>query len=119
MTSPIYSMRIPEVYEALGSSPVGISKAEAEARLSLYGSNLLIEQPKPSSLSRFASHILHPMAFLLWGASLIAMLAQEYGLGLIMWAIVLINAAFSFWQEHRAEQALQALMKLLPAYARL
>jgi magnesium-transporting ATPase (P-type) len=33
--------------------------------------------------------------------------------------LVLINAGFSFWREYRAEQAMIALRRLLPTYARL
>ena len=34
-----------------------------------------------------------------------------------MWSLV--NAGFSFWQEYRAEQAMEALSVLLPGYARV
>ena len=30
-------------------------------------------------------------------------------------AVILVNGLFSFWQEHRAERALEALERLLPA----
>jgi len=119
MAPPIYSLRVQEVYKALDSSPDGISSEEAKGRLSLYGRNLLVERPRPSGLRRFSTHILHPTAFLLWGAGLIALFAGEQGLALIIWAIILINAAFSFWQEHRAEEALEALKRLLPDYTRV
>ncbi len=33
--------------------------------------------------------------------------------------MVLINAAFSFWREYRAEQAISTLHRLLPTYARV
>jgi Ca2+-transporting ATPase len=119
MTSPIYSQRVPEVYAALDSSPRGITAAEAKARLSLYGANLLLAQPKPSVLSKFSVHSLHPTALLLWGAGLVALLVGEEGLALIIWAIILVNAAFSFWQEHRAEEELEALKRLLPDFTRV
>ena len=119
MTSPIHSQRVPEVFTALDSSPRGITAAEAKARLSLYGANLLLEQPKPSILSKFSIHALHPTALLLWGAGLVALLVGEEGLALIIWAIILVNAAFSFWQEHRAEEALEALKRLLPDFTRV
>jgi magnesium-transporting ATPase (P-type) len=119
MTSPIYSLRVPEVYTSLDSSPEGITADEARDRLSLYGPNILLEQPKPSILSKFSIHTLHPTALLLWGAGLLALLAGEYSLALIVWAIILINAAFSFWQEHRAEEALEALKRLLPDFTRV
>lgn len=40
-------------------------------------------------------------------------------LGWAIWAVILINAVFSFWQEFKAEKATEALKRLLPAYARV
>ncbi|HEY1408816.1 MAG TPA: cation-transporting P-type ATPase, partial [Promineifilum sp.] len=37
---------------------------------------------------------------------------------MVIWLVVLVNAAFAYWQEYRAEQATAALEGLLPAYAR-
>ena len=45
-TTPIYSLRVPEVYEALETSAGGLATAEAETRISLYGQNLLSQQKK-------------------------------------------------------------------------
>ncbi len=59
------------------------------------------------------------MALLLWGAGLVALLSGEPTLGIVIWVVVLVNAGFSFWQEYRAEQAMESLSKLLPAYARV
>jgi magnesium-transporting ATPase (P-type) len=59
------------------------------------------------------------MALLLWIAGLLALITGEGGLAFIVWAIILINAALSFWQEYRAEQALDALRRLLPDYTRV
>jgi len=54
------------------------------------------------------------MALLLWGAGGLAFLAQAPQLGWAIWAVVLINALFSFWQEFKAERTLQALAGSLP-----
>jgi magnesium-transporting ATPase (P-type) len=59
------------------------------------------------------------MALLLWGAGFLSLLVGEWALALTIWGLVLVNGVFSFWREYRAEQAMAALTKLLPAYARL
>lgn len=59
------------------------------------------------------------MALLLLGAGLVALVDGRYALTIVIWIIVGINAAFSFWQEYRAEQAISELKHLLPTYARV
>ncbi len=54
------------------------------------------------------------MAVLLWVAGGLAFVAGQSQLGWAIWAVVLINGAFSFWQEYRAERALAELRRLLP-----
>ncbi len=119
MATPFYALRVPEVFEALETSPNGLADTEVEQRLSLYGLNELTEPPGPPSTLKYLAHLVHPMALLLWGAGGMAFAAQRFSLGIVIWIVVLVNAGFSLWQEHRAEQAITALKKLLPPYARL
>ncbi len=118
-TTPLYSLRASEVYRALETSPEGLTGEQVAARQSLYGSNLLSGIPKISPLPHFIIHIIHPMALLLWVAGLLAFLVGEPALALTIWILVVVNAVFSFWREYRAEQAMAALTRLLPAYARV
>jgi len=118
-SEPIFNLRAAEVFKALDTSPEGLTISEAEARLALYGDNILSEQPKVSHWSRFFAFTAHPMALLLWAAGALAFLARQPALGMVIWIIILANAGFTFWREYRAEQAMLALQKLLPVYARL
>jgi P-type Ca2+ transporter type 2C len=118
-SSPIYSLRVSDVYLALESSPDGLPAEEVEARRSLYGDNSLSEAPVPPLWRRFIVHIGHPMALLLWGAGVVAFISGEPALGFTMWLLVLINGLFSQWRERRAEQAVKALQDLLPTFTRL
>jgi Ca2+-transporting ATPase len=118
-STPIYSLRVSEVFRALETSPAGLSAEEVESRRSLYGENVLSEAPAPPAWRRFINHIGHPMALLLWGAGIVAFVSREPALGFAMWLLVLVNGLFSQWREHRAEQAVKALQSLLPTYTRL
>ena len=119
ISTPIYSLRTPEVYQTLETSPKGLSEKEVEERLSLYGQNVLREPPPPPWWRKIVLQFIHPMALLLWGSGIIAILVNEVVLGLVIWAVVLVNAGFSFWREQRASQAVEALKTLLPTYARV
>ncbi len=108
-----------EVYEALGSSPSGLTAEEAEERLRRYGPNVLREARKTPLIVKLLANFTHLMALLLWVASALAFIARLPELGVAILAVIFINAAFSFWQEYKAERAVEALRELLPTYARV
>ncbi|HJS29447.1 MAG TPA: cation-transporting P-type ATPase [Anaerolineales bacterium] len=116
-SSPIYSLPPLEVFESLSTSPDGLSSAEIEARHGLYGKNILSQEAVTPAWRMLVSHLLHPMAILLWIAGAISFLVREPVLGTFIWILVMVNAGFSHWRERRTEQAMQALRKLLPTYA--
>lgn len=105
------------MFDALATSPGGLSSGEAAARQILYGSNVLSKEDSKPSWKKLLIHAMHPLAGMLWAAGAIAFLAREPVLGFVIWILVLVNTAFSYWRERRTEQAMQALRKLLPVYA--
>ena len=117
--SPIYKLRPVEVYTALETSPSGLTEGEVSARQELYGSNLLVAFPPVSPWRNIYRYVLNPLSLLLWVAGFVAILLGEPELGLVIWALILVNAGFSFWREYRAGLAMDALRSLLPAYARV
>lgn len=101
----------------LGTGPGGLSDGEAAERQQSYGKNLIESARKRSPVLAFLSNFTHLMAILLWVAGAIAFVAGLPELGCAVWLVNIINGVFSFWQEHRASQATEALKKMLPAYA--
>ncbi len=116
---PLHSLRVAEVFVALETSADGLAPEEAQARLSLYGHNVLAEPAEAPRWRKWVGHTTHPMAVLLWAAGLLALLSGRPALSGVIWIVVLVNAGFSFWQEYRAERAVAALKHILPAYARV
>ncbi|MEW6246336.1 MAG: cation-transporting P-type ATPase [Nitrospirota bacterium] len=120
----IHRLSADEVMKALTTGPGGLSREEARRRLAQYGPNTLEEPPRFSFVRKFARQFTHFLAVLLWIAAGLAFLAEWMkpgeGMATLGWAIVgviAINAAFAFFQEYKAERAVQALHRLLPAKA--
>jgi magnesium-transporting ATPase (P-type) len=116
---PIERLRAGAVYDATDSRPGGLSADQVTARLVDHGPNVLeVARPRPLVL-RFGAHFTHVMALLLWAGSLAALLAGLPALGVAIVLVNVINGVFSFWQEHKADRATEALRRLLPVYARV
>ncbi|WP_292746014.1 cation-transporting P-type ATPase [Nostoc sp. NMS4] len=94
-------------------------KKNPEFRIKHYGFNELPEPARRSLLLRFTDQLTHFMALLLWVAGTLAFISGTPELGWAIWAVIWINAGFSFSQEFQAEQALAALNKMLPVRAKV
>jgi magnesium-transporting ATPase (P-type) len=117
--TPIFSLRVPEVFEALETSAKGLANAEADARLSLYGYNLLSKQNKEPVWEKLLREFVHPSALVLLMVGLAALLQRDVVLAIIIWSIIVFNTCFSFWREYRAEQAIEKLREILPSFAHI
>ncbi len=109
-----------EVFVELGSSPAGLKETEAEARLKLTGPNSIKRIEKSTLLKDFLHNIfLNLFAVLLWAGGFMSFVAGMPELGWAIFLVIVINAAFSFWQEYKAERAVEALKNLLPKKVRV
>jgi Ca2+-transporting ATPase len=112
--APIWALPVEAAYQSLGSNENGLSGDEAIRRLQQFGANELPEPAQRPLWLRFTDQLTHFMALLLWVAGTLAFISRTPELGWAIWAVIWINAIFSFWQEFQAEQALAALKKVLP-----
>ncbi|MBI2311058.1 MAG: cation-transporting P-type ATPase [Betaproteobacteria bacterium] len=117
----IHHLSVGEALESLRSPPGGLAPEEAARRLGEYGANRVEEVRREHLITRFAREFTHLFALVLWLAAALAFVAERYDpgegmatLGFAIVGVIVINGAFSFWQEYRAEQALAALRRLLP-----
>ncbi len=113
-----------QVFRALATSPQGLSADDVRRRSLKHGPNSLQALRRAPLIGRFARQFTHFLALLLWVAAGLAFLADALhageGMATLGWAIlgvILINAVFAFFQEYRAERAVQALRSMLPAKA--
>ena len=117
--APLHVSPPGSVYALLASRPEGLTGEEAAERLARFGPNALREARGRPLYRKFLAQFTHLMALLLWAGGLIGFLAGMPQLGTAVWAVNLINGAFGFWQEHKAEKAAEALRRILPQRARV
>ena len=108
-----------QVLAAMDTPASGLTAEVAAARLLQHGRNELHEARRLPLSRRLLANFTHLMASLLWVAGGMAFVAGMAQLGVAVWLVVLLNGAFSFWQEYKAERATEALRKLLPVYVRV
>ncbi len=120
----VHHLQPGEVFQQLGTVPSGLSQEEARHRLAAYGPNTLLEADGYSVAKGLLRQFTHFLAILLWIAAGLAFLAESMkpgeGMVTLGWAIlgvIVINAVFAFFQEYKAERAVHALHRLLPARA--
>ena len=107
------------VYSTLDSRPNGLTPKEVEERLSVFGKNQITEKKGKHPIFIFLANMTSMMAILLWVGGVIAIIAQMPELGIAIFAVNIINGAFSFWQEFRASKATDALKRMLPSFSRV
>lgn len=102
-----------QVLQARDSARDGLSAEEAERRLDQYGPNQLRPPVKAGPLIRFFRHFHNVLIYILIVAAAgTALLGHWVDTGVIL-AVVLINTLIGFIQEGRAEQALDAIRRML------
>ncbi len=115
-----HSVSAEEALKKLQSdSRIGLTGGEAAARLSRYGANALIETRRKSLLSLFLEQFTDFLVIILIAAAVVSgFLGEWLDAGAIL-AIVVLNAVVGFVQEYKAEQALEALKKMVAPQARV
>jgi Ca2+-transporting ATPase len=114
-----YELDKEQLFEELKINDNGISEAEAKKRLEIYGPNVIKGKRRRSLVLRFLDNFTHLLAIILWVAAGLCFIpgVDMPQLGYAIIVVIVINAMFSFMQEFRAEKALEALKKMLPAYS--
>ena len=105
---------------SLASRAAGLNASEAAQRLREFGPNRLAEPRRRPLVARLLREFTHFFALILWFAAALAWFAElhEPGQGMAVLAaaivgVIGVNGVFSFLQEYRAEQAIEALRLLL------
>ncbi|WP_295420748.1 cation-transporting P-type ATPase [Sulfurovum sp.] len=105
------------IFEALGTSSEGLSSEEARLRLQKYGPNKLPEPKKRGILVRFLLQFHDILIYVLLAAAAVTAALGHKVDTLVILGVVVLNAIIGFIQEGKAEDALEAIKKMLSAHA--
>ncbi len=112
------SLPLADVEKKLGSSPDGLTQAEAEKRLTQYGPNE-IEEKKTNPLLKFLTYFWGPIPWMIEAAVILSAVDRHWpDFGIIL-VLLLANAVVGFWEEREAGNAIEALKAKLAIKARV
>src|ERR1700683_4768105 len=112
------TLPLADVEKKLGSSPEGLSHAEATKRLTQYGPNEIAEK-KTNELLKFLGYFWGPIPWMIEAAVVLSAVARHWpDFGIIL-VLLLANAVVGFWEEHQAGNAIAALKATLAIKARV
>lgn len=108
-----YNLSVEDCFHQVKSSPQGLSEAEAKHRLEKHGLNKLTGVKPLSRFLIFFSQFKNSLIFLLLIAGTISVIIGKYLEAQIVFGAVLINAVIGFFQENKANNALNQLKKMV------
>lgn len=114
-----HRLSIPETYELLGTNEHGLSAVTAEERQIEVGPNELAEGHKKSVARILLSQFTDIMILILLAAAGISAFIGDITDTVVILIIVVLNAVIGFFQEYRAEKAMQALKQMSVTQARV
>ena len=96
----------------------GLSTEEVERTRELYGTNDIPEK-KVSPLRKFLTYFWGPIPWMIEAAAVLSILIQHWEDFSIIFTLLIVNAVVGFWQEHKADNAIELLKKRLAPKARV
>lgn len=113
LTPVWHALPLTQVCTQLGTAQRGLTSAEATRRLQHYGPNALPTAPGRHPVLRFLGQFNNALIYFLLAAAVAAWVLGHHVDALVIVAVVTINAIVGFVQEGKAEQALNAIRKLV------
>jgi len=115
-----HTLSIEETLSAQASdSANGLSQKAAEDRLNRYGPNRLTEKPPRPAWHLLLSQFKSFLILVLLVAAVLAAIIGDLTDGVVILAVVSINALLGFYQEFQAEKSLAALKNMLALQAKV
>ena len=112
------SLPMAELQKKLGTTPAGLSEAEAQKRLTQYGPNEITVK-KTNELLKFLSYFWGPIPWMIEAAVILSGVVRHWLDFFIILLLLASNAVVGFWEEHQAGNAIAALKARLAVKAKV
>ncbi|MBW2658855.1 MAG: plasma-membrane proton-efflux P-type ATPase [Deltaproteobacteria bacterium] len=112
------SLSVEDLFKKLASSSKGLSAEEASKRLKDYGYNEITEI-KVSPFLKFLTYFWGPIPWMIEIAAILSAVVHHWADFGIVVLMLLINAVVGFWQEYKADNAIELLKKKLALNSRV
>src|SRR3989344_5199273 len=116
---PFWSMDTKEVLSALKTNLSGLNDEEVAARLKIFGQNTVKEYSKPSKAKIVLRQFQSLLIIILVIAGAVTVFLGEWVETGVIFAAVMVNAIFGFWQENKSETVLELLKTYVRARSRV
>jgi len=117
---PFWTKTPKEVVQILDTNiEKGLNDEEILKRQKLFGINTLADGIQRSTIGIFLRQFKSPLIFILVIAAVLTLVLQKWGDFAVITMAVLVNAALGFYQEHKAESALEHLKTYLQERVRV
>ena len=114
-----HKLNIDETFKQLDTNQQGLSSIAAKEKLLQTGPNELQEGKKKSIALMLLAQFKDVVILILLAAAIIAGIVGDFTDSIAILVIVLLNAFLGFFQEYRAEKAMQALKQMAVTQARV
>lgn len=116
---PFWSFSAEETLSILETSKTGLSENEVAERRDEYGLNRLRKENRFSKFKIFFDQFKSPLIFILIIAGVTTLIINEWVDSAVIFLCIAINTALGFYQESRAETALERLRSYIKERARI
>lgn len=108
-----YRITITDVYKKLKTSQQGLSEKETKERRKQYGSNVIAQAKKLSRIKIFIRQFANTFTYVLLLAAVISWYLGEHVDSVVILLAVALNVVVGFFQENKANTALQNLRSII------
>lgn len=117
-----HNLPLVNLYTELDSSARGLSEEEAARRLEQHGPNELRVRQDVPEIVKFLLQFKNFFALLLMVGGALAIVAERldpgqgnFYIAIALLGVVLLNAVFTYIQEHQSERIMDSFRRMLPA----